>query len=157
MPSVRKVECYSRRSGVRNIVISVAGDTLPRMSTTGTSPQQATSLPLVAVPGGVVFPGAVVTLTLDSDEARAAVETASAGERRVLLVPRRDSRYSTIGVIATVESVGELPVGGRAAILRSVQRARIGAAVASERGGLWVEVDPITDPRPTPRVEAADA
>ena len=46
-------------------------------------------LPLVAVPGGVVFPGTVVTLTLDSDDARAAVDAAHAGDGRVLLVPQR--------------------------------------------------------------------
>ena len=109
----------------------------------------------MAVPGGVVFPGTVVTLTLDTDDARAAVEAAQAGDGRVLLVPRRDGLYASIGVIAKVESVGELPIGGRAAILRGVQRGRLGAAVPSERSGLWVQVTPVTEPRPTPRVDAA--
>ena len=44
-----------------------------------------------------------------------------------------------------VESVGDLPMGGRAAILRGVQRGRVGAAVASEQGGLWVNVEPVTE------------
>ena len=58
--------------------------------------------------------------------------------QRVLLVPRHEGRYASVGVIAAVESVGDLPMGGRAAILRGVQRGRVGAAVASEQGGLWV-------------------
>ena len=51
-------------------------------------------------------------------------------------------------MIAKVESVGELPVGGRAAILRGVQRGRLGAAVPGERSGLWVHVTPSDEPRP---------
>jgi ATP-dependent Lon protease len=115
------------------------------MAATDTSSQQGVTLPLVAVPGGVVFPGTVVTLTLDSEEARTAVDAARVHGQRVLLVPRHDGRYATVGVIAAVESVGDLPMGGRAAILRALQRGRVGAAVASEQGGLWVNVEPIAD------------
>jgi ATP-dependent Lon protease len=122
------------------------------MPSTDASPQ--VTLPLVAVPSGVVFPGTVVTLTLDSDDARTAVEAARAGDGQVLLVPRRDGRYASIGVVAKVESVGDLPVGGRAALLRGLHRGRLGAAVPSERGGLWVQVEPIRDARPTPRIDA---
>ena len=115
------------------------------MAATDTSSQQGVTLPLVAVPGGVVFPGTVVTLTLDADEARLAIEAARVNTQRVLLVPRHDGRYASVGVIAAVESVGDLPMGGRAAIFRGVQRARVGAAVASEQGGLWVNVEPVAE------------
>ena len=43
--------------------------------------------------------------------------------------------------------MGELPDGTVAAILRTVQRARIGAGVAGD--GLWVRADAIDDPAPT--------
>jgi ATP-dependent Lon protease len=115
------------------------------MAATDTSSQQGVTLPLVAVPGGVVFPGTVVTLTLDADEARLAIEAARVNTQRVLLVPRHEGRYASVGVIAAVESVGDLPMGGRAAILRGVQRGRVGAAVASEQGGLWVTVEPVDE------------
>ncbi len=123
------------------------------MSATDTS--SVVTLPLVAVPDGVVFPGTVVTLTLDGngDEASTAIEAARANDGRVLLVPRRDGRYGAVGVIARVESVGELPLGGRAAILRGLQRARLGAATPTERGGLWVQVVAAVEARPTPQVE----
>src|SRR6476620_563171 len=114
------------------------------------SGRDGVTLPLVAIPDGVVFPGTVVTLTLDSDEARQAVDAARINDNRVLLVPRRDGRYAAIGVIARVESVGDLPIGGRAAILRAVQRGRLGAAVPSEQGWLWVQVDPVPDQRRLP-------
>ena len=116
-------------------------------TTSEATSQQEVILPLVAVPGGVVFPGTVVTLTLDSDDARAAIDAAHAGDGRVLLVPYRDGTYASVGVIAKVESVGELPVGGRAAILRGVRRGRLGAAVPGERSGLWVHVTPSDEPQ----------
>jgi len=115
----------------------------------------STTLPVLPLPGGVVFPGTVVTLHLETDAARQAVGGARAGDGRVLLVPELDGRSARVGTIAHVEQVGELPVGGTAAILRGEQRARVGAGVISERAGLWVEAELVSDPSPTPRVDAA--
>ena len=119
------------------------------------APTSSTTLPVLPLPGGVVFPGTVVTLHLESDEARQAVGAARAGDGRVLLVPEVDGRTARVGTIAHVEQVGELPVGGTAAILRGVQRARVGAGVVSERAGLWVHAELVNDPSSTPRVDAA--
>ncbi len=118
------------------------------------APTSSTTLPVLPLPGGVVFPNTVVTLHLESDAARQAVGAARAGGR-VLLVPELDGRSARVGTIAHVEQVGELPVGGTAAILRGVQRARVGAGVVTERAGLWVEAELVSDPAPTPRVDAA--
>ncbi len=110
--------------------------------------------PIVPVPDGVVFPGTVVTLILDSDEARASIEAAQHGDGRVLLTPRRDGGYARVGTVAKIESVGELPGGvGPAAILRGLHRASIGVGVTDGRPGLWVRVVPVGDGRPTPRIE----
>jgi ATP-dependent Lon protease len=107
--------------------------------------QTLTSYPVVPLPDGVVFPGAVVTIALDSDEAAQAVGAAraGAGSGRVLLVPRTADGYAKVGVIAHVDQVGELPNGTRAAILRAVSRALIGAGVPSPAGGaaLWVTAE----------------
>ena len=113
------------------------------------------ALPVVTLPDGVVFPGTVATVALDSDDARAAVAAARAGDGRVLLVPQVDGRTAVVGLVAQVENAGELPGGGLAAIVRGIQRARLGAAVVSERTGLWVQAEPVNDVRPTPRIEAA--
>src|SRR5215207_10167364 len=113
------------------------------------------SLPVLPLPGGVVFPGTVVTFHLESDAARQAVLAARAGDGRVLLVPEVDGRTARVGTVAHVEQVGELPVGGTAAILRGVQRARVGAGVVSERAGLWVQAELVEERGATPRIEAA--
>ncbi len=105
------------------------------------------TLPVVPLSSTVVLPGAVVTLALDSDDGRRAAIQARQGDGRVLLVPQLENRYAKVGTIAHVENMGELPDGTVAAILRTVQRARIGAGVAGD--GLWVRADAIDDPAPT--------
>jgi ATP-dependent Lon protease len=105
------------------------------------------TLPVVPLSSTVVLPGAVVTLALDSDDGRRAAVQARQGDGRVLLVPQLENRYAKVGTIAHVENMGELPDGTVAAILRTVQRARIGAGVAGD--GLWVRADAIDDPAPT--------
>ena len=47
----------------------------------------------------------------------------------------------------------DLPNGQRAAILRGIQRARIGAGVVSERAGLFVQAEPITEGMASVRVD----
>jgi ATP-dependent Lon protease len=116
--------------------------------------KRSTAHPVVPVPGGVVFPGTVATLSLADPALRAAVEAARSAGVAVLLVPEIPARHATVGVLAAIEQVGELPGGQQAAIVRGQERARLGAAVVSERAGLWVEATPVPDPRPTPRVEA---
>jgi ATP-dependent Lon protease len=113
---------------------------------------QVVSFPVVPLRGGVIFPGTVVTVGLDGD-ATVAVAEARAGDGRVLLVPEVEGRTATVGVIAKVENAGELPGGGQAAILRSVERMRLGAGVMSERGALLVRADAVEEGRVTPRVE----
>ena len=115
----------------------------------------ALALPVIPLPDGVVFPGTVVTIALESEEARAAVSAAMAGsDHRLLLVPQVEGRMAHVGVIAQVENAGELPGGGSAAIIRGLQRARLGAGVVAERSGLWVQAEPVPDARPSVRIEA---
>jgi ATP-dependent Lon protease len=97
------------------------------------------ALPVLPLSAGVVLPQTVITLTLDSDEARAAVAAALDADARVLLVPRIDGRYAQVGTVARVEESGELPNGVSAAILRGLHRARLGAGVSGTGSSLWVE------------------
>ena len=60
-----------------------------------------------------------------------------------------DSGFAGVGTVARVEQVGELPNGQQAAILRGLHRARLGAAVATERSGLWVQAERAIDGPPT--------
>src|SRR6476469_389737 len=123
-------------------------------------PETPQALPLLPLTNGVVLPSMVVTLALETDEARAAAEAALEGERLILLVPNRDGHFARIGTVARVESAGELPNGTTAVILRGLRRARIGAGVPAPagvpsggRGGaaLWVEAESQTDTEPSER------
>ncbi len=105
------------------------------------------SLPLLSVPDLVVLPGMVVPVELEGD-ARPVIEAAQAGsDGRLLLAPRLSDRYPTHGVIATIEQVGRLPGGARAAVLRAGERARIGSGVPGTGAALWVEAETL-DPAP---------
>ncbi len=104
------------------------------------------ALPVLPLTAGVVLPATVITLTLDSDEAKAAVASAVDGDGRVLLVPRIDGVYARVGTVAKVEESGELPNGVFAAILRGLHRAQLGAGVAGTGASLWVETVELVDP-----------
>ncbi|MGH3823280.1 MAG: LON peptidase substrate-binding domain-containing protein, partial [Pseudonocardiaceae bacterium] len=99
-----------------------------------------TQLALLPSADLVLLPGMVVPVQLDG-EAQAAVDAArAAGTDRLLVVPRPDGRYATLGVIAVIDQVGRLPGGAPAAVLRGLTRARVGAGVTGPGAALWVEV-----------------
>ena len=102
------------------------------------------ALPLLPLTTGVVLPGMVVTLTIESDEAAAAVEAADGGE--LLLVPRLDATYARIGTVAKVEDVGRLRSGQEALVIRGLQRAVVGLGVPGTGEATWVQVEPAADP-----------
>ena len=94
----------------------------------------------------------VVTLALETDEARTAAEAATAAEGLLLLVPKIDGRYARVGTVARVESGGELPNGVGAIVLRGLHRAVVGAGVAGTGAALWVEAETVAEPAPSERV-----
>ena len=82
-------------------------------------------LPLLPLTTGVVLPGMVVTLTIETDEAQAAVEAADGGE--LLLVPRIGERYARVGTVAKIEDVGRLRQRhSRRWSIRGLHRAAVG-------------------------------
>src|SRR5437763_174017 len=90
-------------------------------------------------------PQMVGSLTLETDEAKAAADAGMGGDGELLLVPRVDGRYARVGTIGRVGSSGELRNGVRALVLRGVQRAVVGVGVAGTSAGLWVEAEPVDD------------
>jgi ATP-dependent Lon protease len=121
----------------------------------GASPNgtSTTALPLLPLANGVVLPGMVVTMAIESDEATAAIEATESSEGRVLLVPRLDDRYARVGTVAKVEDSGELPSGLRAVVVRGLSRAVVGIGVPSPSGSaLWVQARPVpTGLEPSPK------
>ncbi|HKF80949.1 MAG TPA: LON peptidase substrate-binding domain-containing protein, partial [Thermoleophilaceae bacterium] len=95
------------------------------------------SLLLVPVDDSVVFPHMTVTLAVDVGE-----------ESRVVLVPRADDAFATVGTVAEVVDRVRLPGGARATALAGLHRVTIGAAHTDSTGDLRVEVSPHPDDEP---------
>ncbi|MGZ4278054.1 MAG: endopeptidase La [Solirubrobacteraceae bacterium] len=96
-----------------------------------------TKLLLIPLDDTVVFPTMDVTLPVDVGDAE-----------RVLLVPRHDGEYASVGTIARVAERVRLPGGARGASLEGVARGIAGAAETDARGRLVVEVDEREDDVP---------
>ena len=102
------------------------------------------ALPVLPLTTGVVGPQMVVTLALETPEARAAADDASRGDGRILLVPRLEGgRYAKVGTVAKIEQDGGLPGGQRALVVRGLERAVIGAGRTDLGDALWVESEPV--------------
>src|SRR5918997_919397 len=113
------------------------------------------TLPVLPLTDDVVLPGMVVTLALETDEAKAAADAAAKAGDTLLLVPRHpDGRYARVGTIARVENRGNLPGGMPALVIRATLRAELGLGVIGETSGLWVHASPVDDGDITHAVEA---
>src|SRR6266849_5184193 len=105
-------------------------------------------LPVMPMDDVVVLPHMTVTLAVEGETGKAAIEAARQGNRLILLVPRIDGRYGTIGTVARLGDSAELPTGAEAFMLRGEYRARLGSGQADIGGALFVKADPIADPEP---------
>ncbi|HSC51407.1 MAG TPA: endopeptidase La [Gaiellaceae bacterium] len=94
---------------------------------------------LIPLEDTVVFPNMTVTLPLDT-----------ADEERVLLVPRHEGVYATVGTVAEIVDRGRLPGGSPVVTLSGLHRAQLGAAETGPGGRLYVEVDERLDETPPP-------
>jgi ATP-dependent Lon protease len=96
-----------------------------------------TRLRIVPLDDAVVFPGMPATLPVDVGS-----------DTHVLLVPRQQSVYAKVGVVAEVSNRVRLPGHGAAVSLVGLHRAVPGAAAADADGVLRVEVEEHPDPVP---------
>src|SRR3954454_10676952 len=87
------------------------------------------NLLLIPLDDTVVFPTMDVTLPVDTGD-----------DDRVLLVPRHEGEYASVGTIARVAERVRLPGGARGASLEGIARGVAGAAHTDDRGRLVVEV-----------------
>jgi ATP-dependent Lon protease len=107
-------------------------------------------LPLLPLSSGVVLPYMVVTVTLETPEAKAAIEAARSADDTLLLVPRTpDGRYARVGTVAHIEEMGRTPGGQEALVIRGLYRALIGSGIAGTGEATWVQIDPRPDPEET--------
>src|SRR5213082_3844562 len=105
-------------------------------------------LPVLPMDDVVVLPHMSVTLAVEGDDQKAAIEAARQGNRLILLVPRIDGKFGAIGTAARLGESAELPTGAEAFMIRGEYRARLGSGQADIGGALWVKADPILDPEP---------
>ena len=85
------------------------------------------TLILVPLEDTVVFPHMNLTLAVDVGDAD-----------RVLLVPRHENDFASVGTVAEVSDRVRLPGGGRAVTLNGLYRAVIGAAQSGHETGFAV-------------------
>ena len=107
--------------------------------------QLTQTLPLLPLTSGVVLPGMVFTMALETEEAQVAAEAAGSVGGRLVLVPHIEGRYSSVGVVAEIVEIGELPGGPPAMVVHGTGRARVGTAVPGTGRALWVQVDPVDE------------
>jgi len=109
-------------------------------------------LPLLPLTTGVVLPGMVVTLTLETDEAHAAADAAaSTDDALLLLVPKVDGRYARVGTVAKIEDLGQTRTGVEALVIRGLSRAVVGIGVPGTGEAVWVQADPVDEGEPATR------
>src|SRR6202165_6050556 len=105
-------------------------------------------LPVLPMDDIVVLPHMSVTLAVEGDDQKAAIEAARQGNRLILLVPRIDGKFGTVGTAGRLGESAELPTGAEAFMIRGEYRARLGSGQADIGGALWVQADPLLDPEP---------
>jgi ATP-dependent Lon protease len=69
-------------------------------------------------------------------------------EERVLLVPRHEGEFASVGTVAEVSDRVRLPGGAKAVSLQGLHRATAGAAQSVPDGRLYIEVEEHPDPVP---------
>src|SRR5256886_13484891 len=104
-------------------------------------------LPLLPLNTGVILPGMVVALTVESTEARSAIEAAGTHDDTLILVPRTESgAYARVGTVATIENEGRIAGGLQALVIRGLHRATIGTGVAGTGDATYVTFDAADEP-----------
>ncbi|HKF74689.1 MAG TPA: endopeptidase La [Candidatus Dormibacteraeota bacterium] len=109
-------------------------------------PSNALKLPVLPLTQAVVLPRMSATIPIDSGDSRLAVQAALAHDGRLLLLPKVDSRYAAIGVVAKIEEKGNLPDGTEVVAVQGRSRAILGEVTPEPGGVLWAEVEPVPDP-----------
>lgn len=99
------------------------------------------TLPVLPLNNGVVFPHMVVTLRMETAEGKLALAAARANDGRLLLVPRIEGRYASVGTVAEITDADD----DNNVVVSGVTRARVGSGKTDDSGALWVEAEAVTE------------
>jgi ATP-dependent Lon protease len=116
---------------------------------------KTTTLPVLPLRGGIVFPNMVITVGIESDAAKRALAATESTNGRLVLIPRVDGEYASIGTIAEIQEVADR--GGVSAIISGIARARIGTGVTDSDDVLWVNTDAVAEQADYPEATVARA
>ncbi len=94
------------------------------------------TLPVLPLRNGVVFPHMVVTLRIETEEGTTAVSAAENSDGLLLLVPKVNGTYATVGTVAQIQDAD----GGNV-VVEGLARARVGAGRTDDQGALWVDAE----------------
>src|ERR1041385_7319086 len=108
-------------------------------------PANSVKLPVLPLTQAVVLPRMSATLPMDSADVRAGVQAAMSQDGLLLLLPKVEARYASIGVVAKIEEKGNLPDGTEVVAVQALSRAVLGE-VTPEQGALFAEVELQPDP-----------
>jgi ATP-dependent Lon protease len=92
---------------------------------------------LVPLDDTIIFPAMTATIAADVGD-----------EKRVLLLPRRDGDFASVGTVAEVLEIARVPGAGAVATVGGLHRGVPGAAVPDADGRLRVEVTEVRDGAP---------
>jgi ATP-dependent Lon protease len=94
------------------------------------------TLPVLPLRNGVVFPHMVVTLRIETEEGTTALAATDASDGHLLLVPKVNGTYATVGTVAQIQDAQ----GGNV-VVEGLARARVGAGRTDDQGALWVDAE----------------
>ena len=94
------------------------------------------TLPVLPLRNGVVFPHMVVTLRIETEEGTTAVAAAEQSDGLMLLVPKVNGKYASVGTVAQIQDAE----GGNV-VVEGLARARVGAGRTDDQGALWVDAE----------------
>src|SRR5437764_3133218 len=109
-------------------------------------PSKSLKLPVLPLTQAVVLPRMSATIPIDSDDARTAVKSALAQDGLLLLLPKVEGRYATVGVVAKIEEKGNLPDGTEVVAVQGRSRAVLGEVTPELGGMLTAQVELSPDP-----------
>jgi len=94
------------------------------------------ALPVLPLRNGVVFPHMVVTLRIETEEGSVAVGAADRSDGLILLVPKVNGSYATVGTVARIQDADDGNI-----VVEGLARARVGAGRTGDEGALWVDAE----------------
>ncbi|MFV2000055.1 MAG: endopeptidase La [Acidimicrobiia bacterium] len=104
---------------------------------------KTTSLPVLPLSNGIVFPQMVITVSIESDAAKRALAASESSGGKLLLIPVIDGEYVSVGTIAEIQEVSDRR--GVSAIISGIVRARTGAGTTDSNDVLWVDAEPVEE------------